>query len=312
MKIAVVGAGAMGSLFGGLLARAGEEVHLVDPWVEQVEALRSGGLAVEDATGSLGGGTVVIPVSATTDPTGVGPADLVIFFVKGYHTRQAAIGALPLFGEETVALTLQNGLGNAEELEAAVGPGRVMCGTTSCGATLLGPGRIRFAGRGPTVVGELDGRETPRARAVVEAFRRAGLETSLSTDIRAAIWGKVIVNVGINALTALTGLSNGQLLEYPETEALLEAAVAEALAVVRAKGLTLPWADPVGHVKEVARLTAANRSSMLQDIESGRRTEIDSINGAVVREADAVGLPAPVNRTLTLLVKVKERMGSKR
>jgi len=307
MRYAVVGAGAMGSLFGGLLARAGWQVHLLDPWVEQVETLRKEGLVIEDATGALGGGTVVVPVRATTNPADIGTVDVVVFFVKGYHTRQAALDARPLFGDTTVALTLQNGLGNVEELEAVLGRGRVLAGTTSCGATLLAPGRIRFAGLGPTVIGRPSGELGARAQAIADGFRSAGLETSLTDDIRSALWGKVIINVGINALTALTGFRNGQLLDYPETKDLLRAAVSEAAAVAAAKGIRLPWADPAAHVEEVARLTAANRSSMLQDVERGRRTEIDTINGAVVREAEAVGLAAPVNKVLTLLVKAREK-----
>jgi 2-dehydropantoate 2-reductase len=307
MRVAVVGAGAMGSLFGGLMARAGDEVWLIDTWEEQVRAISREGLVVEDGTGALGGGEVTITVKATTRPDEAAPVDLVLFFVKSYHTRAAGAAAGPLFGPGTTALTLQNGLGNAEDLEAVLGAGRVLAGTTSCGATLLAPGHIRFAGRGPTVLGELSGGPSERASRAAETLRRAGFETSVSADIKSMIWGKVMVNVGINALTALTGLCNGELLDHPETREVLRAAVTEAVAVARSRGAALPWANPVEHVEEIARLTATNRSSMLQDVDHGRRTEIDAINGAIVREAAAGGVQAPVNLVLTALVKMKEK-----
>lgn len=308
LRLAVMGAGAMGSLFGGLLARSGAEVWLIDTWAEQVTALAGQGLSIEDATGTLGMDQVTIPVQATSDPTAPGPVDLVLFFVKSYHTRSAAETARPLIGRDTAVLTLQNGLGNTENLQAVFGRERVLAGTTACGATLLGPGRVRFAGRGPTVLGEPDGPPSERAAAVVRQLEAAGLPAQLSADIGSVIWAKVLVNVGINALTALTGLRNGQLLEYPETRALMRAAVDEAAAVAVAAGAVLPWDDPVAHVEHVARLTAANRSSMLQDMDHGRPTEIDAINGAVVAAGQRLGLPVEANRALTLLVKLDQKL----
>lgn len=310
MRWVMVGAGAMGSLFGGLLARAGEQVWLLDTWREHVDALNAGGLRIEDRTGCLDHEEIVVKVPAAVDPGEIGPVDCAVFFVKSYHTREAAGGARPLIGPGTTALTLQNGLGNLEALEAVLGAGRVVAGTTACGATLLGPGRIRFAGRGPTTVGEIAGGSTPRVDAIAAALNRAGLPAAVAPDIRSVIWGKVIVNAGINALTALTGLRNGELLEHPETRAVMQAAVREAAAVAAARGMTLPWPDPFGHVEAVAAMTAANRSSMLQDLDHGRRTEIDAINGAVVEEAAAAGVDAPVNAVLTALVKLREKAGA--
>ncbi len=307
MRYAIVGAGAMGSLFGGLLGRSGEDVWLIDSWLEQVEALKRNGLVLEDGTGALGGGEVAVKVQAASSADEVGPVDVVLFFVKSYSTAEAARASGALMGPSTVALTLQNGLGNVEALEAELGFGRVLAGSTTCGATFVSPGRVRFAGKGPTVVGELDGKRTDRALAIAKSLNRAGLEASVSDDIRATIWGKVLVNVGINALTALTGLRNGELLNYEETRLVMRSAVEEAVAVARARGISVPWADPVAHVVEVAKATATNRSSMLQDVDRGRRTEIEAINGQIVREARLAGLAAPVNEVLTALVRMKEK-----
>jgi 2-dehydropantoate 2-reductase len=307
VRWAMVGAGAMGSLFGGLLGRAGQEVWLVDGWREQVDALNGGGLRIEDHSGCLGQGEIVVRVAATTDPGEVEPVDCVVFFVKSYDTEAAARWARPLFGPETVALTLQNGLGNVEQLERVLGSGRVLAGATSCGATLLGPGRIRFAGCGPTTVGELEDRVTPRVERIAAALAAAGLPTEVSANIKSVIWGKILINVGINALTALTGLTNGGLLEHAETREVMRAAVTEATTVALARNIRGLRSDPVAHVEEVAARTAANRSSMLQDVERGRRTEIEAINGSIVREAAVAGLSAPVNMVLTALVKMKEK-----
>ena len=296
MKIGVVGAGAMGSLFGGLLAEAGEDVTLVDVWEEHVEAINSRGLRITGASGDR-----TVGVRATVDPGEVGPVDLAIIFVKSYDTARAARDALHLASEETVFLSLQNGLGNTEKISEAVGGHRVLRGVTAQGSTMMGPGEIHHAGRGPTVIGELGGAATGRLAGICEAFNRAGIPTEVSQDIQAELWSKVLVNVGINPLTALTGLRNGELLEHVEIRGVMAEAVTEALRVAQALGMELE--DPVERVYEVAEATAANRSSMLQDVERGRRTEIDALNGAIVELGGRLGVDTPVNRALVASVK---------
>lgn len=307
MKIAVVGAGAMGSLFGGLLAASGEEVTLVDVWREHVESINAEGLRIKGP-----GGSRSISVDATTDPSSVGPVDLIILFVKSYDTIEATRDALPMVSEDTVFLSLQNGLGNIEKILEVAGSGRVIPGTTAHGCTLIGPGEIFHAGRGPTIIGELDGQVSERVRGIGDALERAGFETVISEAIRGALWSKVLVNVGINPLTALTGLRNGELLDYPEIKGVMAGAVEEAIRVAEALGVDLGDGGHVEKVYGVARATASNRSSMLQDVERGRRTEIDALNGAIVDSAGRLGLKVPVNETLTAAVRGLEIARSRR
>ena len=298
MRIAVVGAGAMGSLFGGLLAEAGEDVVLVDIWEEHVRAINERGLHIKGVSGDR-----VVRVRATTKHAEVGVVDLVLIQVKSYATEKAIRDALPMIGERTVVLTLQNGLGNVEKIAAVVGRERVLAGTTAHGATVLGPGEIYHAGRGPTVIGEVDGRITDRVKAIAATFNRAGIETEITDNIMGAIWTKMLANVAINALTAITGLYNGELLELEETKAVMLKAVDEAVAVAKAMGIKLLVEDPHEFVLGIARATATNKSSMLQDVERGRRTEIDAINGMIVHYGRELGIPTPVNEVLVAAVK---------
>lgn len=297
MKIAIVGAGAMGALFGGLLAENGNEVWLLDVWEAHVRAVNDSGLQVE-----RDGHLRRIDVPATSDPADAAPVDLAIIFVKATQTQAAAQTAKTLMHPDSRVLTLQNGLGNADVLAEIVEPARIVAGTTAHGATVLGPGKIRHAGAGPTTIGMWHADDAQPARRIAAAFTAAGIETTVAADIRPVIWDKLVVNVGINAITALTGIKNGQLLDLAATRDLCRAAVHEAVAVARALGIEVRG-DAAGHVLQIARATAANRSSMGQDVDSRRRTEIDAINGAVVREARRNGLPAPVNQALTALIE---------
>jgi len=300
MKIVIMGTGAMGSLFGGLLALS-EEVWLVDIRQEQIDAIRSAGLTIEEK-----GKMQTIRVNATSDVASIGKADLVIFFVKAYHTEKAASDALVLQKKDTVFLTLQNGLGNEEAICKQVVRKNVMLGTTNHGATLLGPGHIRHAGWGRTYVGELDGKMTDRVAQIAQVFNKAGIETEVSSNIHQVVWNKLFINAGLNAVAALTGLKNGQLLDYPETLRLMDRLVSEAVEVARKKGIPIEG-NPLEKVKAVVEATRENRCSMGQDIDNRRRTEIDAINGAVVREAERLGIFVPYNQMITDLIKVIEQ-----
>jgi 2-dehydropantoate 2-reductase len=301
MKTVMIGPGAMGSLFGGLLSRAGEELWLVGYRKEQVETICSVGLTLEEK-----GKSQIIPMKGTPDVTSVGKADLVIFFVKTYDTERAVSDSLVLEKEDTVFITLQNGLGNEEAICKKIDRKKVMLGVTGHGATLLRPGHVRHAGWGKTFVGELDHRITDRATRLAQMFCKAGIETEASPNIHDQVWGKLVVNAGINALTALTGFKNGQLLDYPETARLMERLVFEAAQVARRKGVHIEE-DPIEKVRKAAEATRENRSSMGQDFDHRRRTEIDAINGAVVREAQPLGIPVPFNQAVTDLVKAIEK-----
>jgi 2-dehydropantoate 2-reductase len=301
MKTVMMGAGAMGSLFGGLLTRAGEEVWLVGNRKEQIDTICSVGLTFEEKEKLH-----IISMKATSEVASVGKADLVIFFVKTYDIENAVSDALALEKEGTIFLTLQNGLGNEEVICQKIDRKKVMLGVTGHGATLLGPGHIRHAGWGKTVIGELDHRITDRATRIAQMFCEAGIETEVSSNIHNHVWGKLLVNVGINALTALTGFKNGQLLDYPETSRLMEKLVFEAAEVARRKGVRIEE-DPIEKVREAIGATKENRSSMGQDFDHRQKTEIDAINGAVVREAQPLGIPVPFNQTVTDLVKAIEK-----
>ncbi|NLE75784.1 MAG: 2-dehydropantoate 2-reductase [Chloroflexi bacterium] len=300
MKIVVIGSGAMGSLYGAYLSRVAQ-VTLFDPWPEHVQALQRDGLLLEELDGSQ----TRVRVAATTDPASLTHADLAIVFVKSHQTPWAADVAQKALRPSGLALTLQNGVGNREALAEVLGDARAVQGVTAHGATLLGPGRVRHAGKGPTHLG-LTAANEASVREVGTAFEAAGLEVHLSSDLDSLIWGKLVINVGINALTAVLRVPNGHLAEIPAARALMSQAVEEAVAVAQALGIRLPYPDAVARTVEVCQATARNRSSMLQDVLRGSPTEIDVINHAVVQQGQRLGLPTPVNALLTQLVHAME------
>ncbi|BCV24869.1 ketopantoate reductase family protein [Gelria sp. Kuro-4] len=301
MQISVVGAGAMGCIYGGTLSEAGHDVTLIDVWAEHVKALNEQGLKLTGVSGDR-----TIPVHAVTSPVGLPVQDLVIIFVKSAFTEAAIREVANLIGPETTVLTLQNGLGNAEKIGAIVGVEKVVAGVTSHGGTMLGPGQVRHAGRGETVLGELVGGLTPRLENLAAAFTAAGLETRAVESVDSLIWSKLLVNVGINAVTALLRVTNGELPKHEATRELVRLAVEEGARVAAAKGIKLIYPDPVANCLKVAELTGPNLSSMLQDVQAKRRTEVDVINGAVVDEGKKLGVAAPVNQTLRHLIKAIE------
>lgn len=301
MKTAIIGSGAMGSLFGGLLAADGHDVTLVDVWEEHVRTINENGLVIATPDGE----ERTIDVPAVTDPKSIDSADLVVVFVKSIHTEDAIRNAEPVLDDADV-LTLQNGLGNPETIAEYVPEERIVVGVTAHGSTLEGPGRITHAGEGQTTVGRYFAENDAGVERIAEALTAAGIETDVADDVRDAVWEKVLVNVGINAITALARVRNGRLVETDPGARLLEAAVIEAAAVARAEGRTVRD-DVVSYVRNVADATGANESSMRQDVETGRETEIERLNGEVVRRADDHGIDVPVNRTLTDLVRLAER-----
>lgn len=289
----------MGSLFGGILAPV-TSVVLLDPWQAHVEAINQHGLRIVSPDGER-----TVPLKAVSSPEPVGTVDLIIVFVKSHQTAWAARIARDLLKPDGLALTLQNGLGNGETLASILGEERTCVGVTSHGATLLGPGQVRHAGQGPTHLGR-----TPaiadKVTAVADLFAQAGLETHVSDDLDGLIWGKLVINVGINGLTALLRVKNGVLEQTEPLRDVMDAAVREAVEVARAKGIVLPYPDGVERVRAVCRATAANRSSMLQDALRQQITENEVISGAIVREAARLGIAVPVNQTIYNLVKGME------
>ncbi len=302
MKIAVVGAGAMGSLFGAMLAEAGNKVWLYDVWADHVQAVNRNGLAIEHE-----GRIRTLRIEATTDPQQIGQAELVLIFVKSIQTAAAAESARMLTGSDGIVMTLQNGMGNADILAEWVDAERVLAGTTSHGATMLGPGRIRHAGVGATTIGAWAATELgyERARRVSEFLTRSGIESESVADVRSVLWNKLLINIGINAITALTAIKNGQLLDLEITRKISRMAVEEAIQIACNMDIAVRE-DAVEHVYAVAEATAANRSSMGQDVDNRRQTEIGMLNGYIVREAERLRVPVPVNETLMALVQTLE------
>jgi 2-dehydropantoate 2-reductase len=302
MKITVVGPGALGCLLASFLAKLKEEVWLLDKHKERAARIDQHGITVE----ALSGGEWQAKVRASADPAAIGESDLVIICVKSYATKDAVLHAKPLVGENTQVITLQNGIGNIEILSEAVGPEKVIGGVTNLGATLLDVGRVKHAGKGETIIGRIDGRIPVSMRTIREAFNKAGLELRISRDIKGLLWSKLIINVGINALTAITRLHNGRLTEYEGTRRVLREAVTEAVRVAKRKRIKLIYDDPLAKVEAVCEATSGNVSSMLQDILRKQRTEIDFINGVIVRHAQEYDIPVPVNSVLVDLVKTVE------
>lgn len=307
MFVVVVGAGAMGGLIGARLSSAGSDLLLYDIWQEHVEAIQRHGLLIE----TLDGTQIRYRLRATERvPEELAEADLVVVMTKSYDTFTALQPLAGLIRSDAVVLSLQNGLGNEEQIRAALPEHRrLVIGTTAHAAQVRAPGRIWHAGKGPTAIGD------PAARGATPTFpltglrnllQKAGFETTIARNVHAAVWTKLIANAAINPTTALTGLRNGQLLDDPDVATIVEQVVNEVLAVMRAAGIAPLVDDPLAHARAVMQATRDNDSSMLQDIRRGRRTEIDAISGAIVRMGDELGVPVPTNRWLAAFVRHRE------
>jgi 2-dehydropantoate 2-reductase len=299
VKIVILGAGALGSLVGALLARAGHDVTLIARHAH-VEAVNRDGLRVSGLT------EAVTHPRAVTDASSAPVPDVLVVTVKAYETLPALKGARNLLGPATRVVTLQNGLGNLEIVESVAAEGQAVGGATTIGATFMEAGHVRHAGHGYLKLGSPTG-NAEAVDAVAAPFRDAGLDPEVTDNIHGEVWAKVVVNAGINPLTAITGLPNGALLETPALFEVLVRACEEAVDVAKAVGVQLPDEDLVLRARRVAELTAENKSSMLQDVERGRRTEIDAISGAIWQRGLSRAVDTPVNMTLTALVKGIER-----
>lgn len=308
MKICVLGAGALGCAIGGVLTEAGHEVWLINRNTAQVEAMSQRGLVLRSDGLDRTVRVRVVTTAAGVSPAS-GPADLLIVLVKSFHTAEAMHSALGLLGPETVVLSLQNGLGHVDILAGIVGGERVLAGKTYAGGTQLAPGYVEAGTRGKrTLIGEPAGGLSARATAIASAFSAAGLDTTVSDNIMGVAWDKLLINVATGALSAITRLTYGGLYSVPEVEACALAAVAEAMAVARASGVTLSIDNPAQawHMAS-AGLPYEFKASMLQSLEKGSVTEVDYINGAVVRQGALCGVPTPVNQTLVAAIKGIEK-----
>ncbi len=292
--ILILGTGALATLFAWRLARAGHEITLLGSWQLGLNALREHGARLVDAHGN----EEAFPVKVMEDAAECRGAKRAIVLVKSWQTDQAARQLTRCLADDGLAVTLQNGLGNYEILEARIGHERAALGTTTAGATLLGPGLVKPAGNGSVSI-----QSHPRLAPLEAAFVSAGFDVKVVADARALIWGKLVINSAINPLTALLRVPNGELLNRPAARALMKCLAEETTAVALAEKVDLRFGDPASFVEDVARRTAANYSSMLQDIRRGAPTEIDAICGAVTLAGERDGVPTPVNDACWRLVQ---------
>ncbi|HEY6607347.1 MAG TPA: ketopantoate reductase family protein [Gaiellaceae bacterium] len=301
MKIAVIGAGAMGSVYAAILGSAENDVWAVDTWVDHVEAIRTRGLTVEGASGDR-----TVRIHATSEPAEVGVCDLVVIATKAFDVDAAAHAAKPIVGNDTVVLPIQNGLGSADRIAAILGEERVAIGVAGgFGASIVGPGRVHHNGWELLRLGERHGPATDRIRRIVRVWEEAGFRVRAYDDVDQLVWEKLICNVCFSGTCAILERPISGVLDDRAAWHVASSCATEAYEVARARGIKLDFDDPVAYVRAFGERIPRARPSMLLDLIAGRPTEIDVINGAIPPEARRIGLTAPVNETVTALVKAK-------
>jgi 2-dehydropantoate 2-reductase len=301
-KVVIVGAGAMGSLFGGLLAEGGLDVTLVDVWREHADAVNRDGLAIVGH-----GGDRTVRIKATTDPRGIAAADVVLFQCKAFANDDAARSVRHLVAGSTAVISFQNGLGHEETLGRILGAEHVLAGLTAQGATVVRAGVIRNFGDLPTYIGEPTGGLSERAVAIADAFTRHGLPTVASADIRKQKWQKLLGNAALGAASAATDMTSADMVAIPELRAAILRALDETAEVARACGVALGETETRAIFDKLTAFdgggTGASKSSMATDIAMKRRTEIDTIHGAVARLGREKGVPTPTLDAMIAIVK---------
>jgi 2-dehydropantoate 2-reductase len=301
VRIAIVGAGALGSAFGVGFVAAGHDVTFIDVSPALVDAVNASGITIVD-----GEKRSTVAVRATTDTASVAAPDLVMVFVKAYQTDSAAQMIASILGPDTVLATLQNGLGAGEVLAGRCPGSQIVYGVTYHAATVLEPGIVRHS-VGATFAGPHDGADTGGAQRLADACGDAGWSAQAMADVAPAVWKKLLMN-STNAVAALTGMNGAAEVADLHVQRLLHDVMAETIAVAHALGHTdLDLEACVRDMNDVLRLAGEGRASMLQDFDAERRTEIDALNGAVVRAAEALQIDVPINRALYSLVKGWER-----
>jgi 2-dehydropantoate 2-reductase len=303
MKIGIVGTGAMGSVYAGLLGDAGNEVWAIDQWAEHIEAIRNKGLRLEGKSGDR-----TVKIGATMDASEVGPCDLVIISTKAMHVVSAAESAKALIKPDTIVLTIQNGLGSAEKVSAILGKERMLLGVVGgFGASIKGPGHAHHHGMELVRLGELEGPITPRLDAMAQTWRDAGFTVKTFDDIDQLVWEKLICNVCFSGPCALTEWTIGELMADENAWRVASGCAAEAFHVAKARGVYLDFDDPVDYVFNFGSKMPNSRPSMLLDHMAGRPSEIDAINGAIPPEGEKYGVLTPFNVVVSSLVRAKER-----
>jgi len=301
LKIAVIGAGAMGSVYAAILGSAENDVWAVDTWVDHIQAIRTRGLTVEGASGDR-----TVRIHATSEPVEVGVCDLVVIATKAFDVEAAARAAESIVGTDTVVLPIQNGLGSADRIAAILGEERVAIGVAGgFGAAIVGPGRVHHNGWELLRLGERHGPATDRIRRIARVWEEAGFRVRAYDDVDQLVWEKLICNVCFSGTCAILERPISGVLDDRNAWRVASSCATEAYEVARARGIKLDFDDPVAYVRAFGERIPCARPSMLLDLIAGRPTEIDAINGAIPPEARRIGLTAPVNETVTALVKAK-------
>jgi 2-dehydropantoate 2-reductase len=301
VNVAIVGIGAMGCRFGSAL-NPHCDVTLIGRWRKQLQVLNSAPLKILQ-----NGHETEVKLHATDDESQVPPSDVVLVLTKSSKTDLAAQAASKVLKSDGLVITLQNGLGNYERLVAELGEQRVTLGVTMQGASMDAPGVLRLGGSGPTYLASRP-EIHDKIEAIAELFDTSGLQTSITEDVWGLVWGKLAINAAINPLTAILRVRNGRLLSSDWSKSIMREAALEVATVADAQGIPLSFNDAATEAERVAMMTANNRSSMLQDVIRGVRTEIDSICGEIMRRAEQFGVPVPANRLLYTMVKALEDM----
>ena len=303
MNIAILGAGAMGSAIGALLHKAGQTVHLIDVSRPTLEAVQSRGLIIQNKAGEQ----ETVRLAITDRPASVGVVDLVLVFVKCYHTEAAVRGGRPMIGPNTTVLSLQNGWGNGPRIAGIVGQERVVLGVCYHSATVLAPGHVLHAGQGKTFMGELDGSDSPRLQQIVKTFNQAGIAVEPSGQVLKEIWSKLALNVATLPTSSAVRVTADHLLDTPEMQELMQALLREVVAVANAQKIPLQFEERWEAITGLLRKLAPNtKGSMLQDVEARRQTEIDVMCGAIVEAGTRLNIPTPYNRAMIGLIKSLE------
>jgi 2-dehydropantoate 2-reductase len=303
MKIAIVGTGAMGSVYAGLFAAAGHEVWAIDRWREHVDAMRQSGLRVEGASGDR-----TVRVNATTDPREAGTCDLVVLATKAMHVDAAAASIKPLLKNETPVLSIQNGLGGPDTAASILGKDKVMVGVVGgFGASMRAPGHAHHNGMELVRLGEFGGPITARLKKVEEVWRGAGFRVKVFDDIDQLVWEKLLCNCAYSGPCAIAECDIGEVMNDPDLSRISAACATEGFEIALKKQIKLGFADPVAYVRDFGSKIPKARPSVLLDLLARRKSEIEVINGSIPRVGKALGLEAPTNETLTALVLAKER-----
>jgi 2-dehydropantoate 2-reductase len=300
MKIAILGAGAMGSAIGALLHKAGNHVTLIDVSRPAIEAIQSRGLIIQNKAGEQ----ETVRVAITDQPASVGTVDLLLVFVKCYHTEAAVKSALPIVGPSTTVLSLQNGWGNGPRIAGIAGKEHVVLGVCYHSATVLAPGHVLHAGQGKTFMGELDGSDSPRLQQIVQLFNAAGVAVEPSGQVLKEIWSKLALNVATLPTSSTVRVTADHLLDTPEMQEVMKSLLQEVVAVANAQNIPLDFDERWEAITGLLRKLAPNtKGSMLQDVEARRQTEIDVICGAIIEAGTRLNIPTPYNRAMFGLIK---------